>query len=282
VSRKASDETGLEKDTPVVLGGPDTQCGLLGLGVYEKGQLGILAGWSAPLQMVTEQPIFDAKARTWTGLHVIPGKWVLESSVTEAGHAFNWMEGLTGPVHQESSSPVSPEEDSPGKDEVVALLGPRVMDASSLGLQLGGILFPVPISWSAPSKGHLRRAALENLGFAIKGNYNQLQEVSGSPIEEVGLSGGLTHVPGFAQMIADLLEREVRLPEMRDVSLLGTAICAAVGTGFYKEMAEAMEAMKGRSQVLEPDPLHSSELEERYKRWSYLYEKLADLEGSLP
>ena len=61
VTTSAADDTGLASGTPVISGGPDTQCGLLGLGATRQGQMGILAGWSGPLQFVTDTLCMDAE-----------------------------------------------------------------------------------------------------------------------------------------------------------------------------------------------------------------------------
>ena len=48
-------DTGLLPGTPVAVAGADTQCGLLGMGILDNHQVGIVAGWTTPLQMVTEK-----------------------------------------------------------------------------------------------------------------------------------------------------------------------------------------------------------------------------------
>ena len=226
--------TGLREGTPVVLGGPDTQCGLLGMGVFDEGQLGILAGWSAPLQLVTGTAIFDPKRRTWTGCHVVPQRWVLESSTTEAGQSLQWLSSVLEAGYEHASDDaVAPigERTPLGQDQVAAFLGPRIMNCSKMGLQLGGLLFPVPVGHTDIRKPQLLQAALENLAFAIKGNYLQLREVSGLPISEVWLGGGVANISIFPQLVADTLDLPVQVPATKDASLLGVAICAAVGGG---------------------------------------------------
>ena len=45
----ASKGTGLARGTPIALAGADTQCGLVGMGVAQRHQVGVVAGWSGPL-----------------------------------------------------------------------------------------------------------------------------------------------------------------------------------------------------------------------------------------
>ncbi|MFQ5934773.1 MAG: FGGY-family carbohydrate kinase, partial [Dehalococcoidia bacterium] len=215
VTPKAAVATGLKEGTPVVLGGPDTQCGLLGMALVEEGQLGIMAGWSAPLQLVTSTPLFDQEKRTWTGCHVVPGRWVLESSATTAGDSLKWASDLLGLDFAgtiEYDDTASAEETSLGQEHVMAFLGPRVMNCSRMGLQLGGFLLPVPVNQMGIDRPHLLRAALENLAFAVKGNYLQLRQISGFKDPEVWLSGGVSEIPAFPQLVADTLNVSVQVP----------------------------------------------------------------------
>ncbi len=79
---------------PVILGGADTQCALVGMGVVAPGDAGVAAGWSAPVQLVLAVPLVDDRQRTWTGLHVVPDLWVLESNAGETGRVWEWAADL--------------------------------------------------------------------------------------------------------------------------------------------------------------------------------------------
>src|SRR5204863_8650144 len=81
---------------PVVHAGADTQCALVGMGALGPRETGVPAGWSAPLQFVTDRPVFDSAKRTWTGLHVVPDRWVIESNAGETGRAWQWICDLSG------------------------------------------------------------------------------------------------------------------------------------------------------------------------------------------
>ena len=91
VTAEASAFLGIRAGVPVVMGTADTQAGLLGLGMTEPGQAGIVAGWSAPLQLVTESPVFHLERRTWVECFPLRNRWVLESSAGATGHAFRWV-----------------------------------------------------------------------------------------------------------------------------------------------------------------------------------------------
>ncbi len=284
ITSQVSTVTGLEEGTPVALGGSDTQCGLLGMGVIEEGHLGVIAGWSAPLQLVTGSPVFDPEMRTWTGCHVVPNRWVLESSTTQAGQSLDWLSDILGEGYgNHREEPCSSISDSSlvNGEQAVAFLGPRIMNCSKMGLQLGGVLFPVPVGHTNMDGHHIRQAALENLAFAIMENYLQLKEVSKLDISEVRLGGGVSNISDFPQLVCDSLSMELKVPHVKDVSLLGVAMCAAVGAGEYANLSEAADVMKTSFAKLEPDESKAFDLEERHARWLSIYQLLEGLSEEL-
>ncbi len=278
VTATAAGATGLAAGTPVIAGGPDTQVGLLGMGVTEPGGMGILVGWSGPLQMVTRGPRVDAERRTWTGRHVVEGRWVVESTTTEAGRALEWIAQTLGMSREEVA--FEPREE--GDDySAFGFLGPRIMDAKKMGMQMGGMMFPTPVGHTGISRQELVNGALKGLAFAIKGNFDQLEEVSGEKASRVGLGGGVTRVKGFGRLVADVLGREIFVARDRDATLLGAAMCAAVGVGAYNSLPEAAEGMGGEMERVQPDGARGEGLEEEYEKWLEIYGKLDEISGSM-
>jgi sugar (pentulose or hexulose) kinase len=284
VSVQAAAETGLVAGTVVALGAADSQSGLLGLGVSQPGQVGVVAGWSAPVQLVTERPLSDAAGRVWTSCHALERLWILESNAGEAGNAYRWLkENLLGDESQEGYALMEQMAQSVplGAEGTLALLGPDVMNMGRLGLRWGGFLFPLPLSFSQISRGHLVRAALENLCFAIKANYAQLEEISETGLGPVSLGGGLARSRVLPQMLADVLDRPVLLPKLTEVSALGAAMCAATGAGLYSSLTEAVLAMKGEQHCFEPDVGNAAEYAEYYQKWRVAARRLEELSQEL-
>ena len=279
ISAKAAKETGLEAGTVVAVSGADTQCGLLGLGLSSAGQAGIVAGWSAPVQYLTDEPIFHDEMRTWTGCYLIPGLSVVESSAGDLGNAYRWtaetffkggdsafgmMDDLAATV------PV-------GAEGTRALFGPPRMDMVRLGLKTGGVLFPVPIAYEDPSPANVARAALESIAYAIKGNLRQAEDVVGAAARTVAVGGGMTRTRAFTRILADVIGREIRVSATPDVSALGAYLCAQVALGELGSLSEAAATGLDRLTVTEPDPADASEYEYRFEQWL----RMADLMNSI-
>ncbi len=272
VTPAAAEQTGLAPSTSVVLGGADTQCGLLGMGVKDEGQVGIVAGWSGSVQMVTAQPIIDSKGRIWTTCHVLQGKWILESNAQQSGGAYRWLKGILFDESDNAGETYAlmdrlVEDVPPGAGGVLAFIGPTVMDMTCMRPSLGGFIFPVTPSVTDVRREHLIRATLENLCFAFKANCVQLGEISRLKVKEVSIGGGLAQSRCLVQILSDVLDMPVTAFGVQHVTSWGTAMCAAVGCGAYPDIERAIEAMSPESRIVEPNPQRVQEYTPCYERW---------------
>jgi sugar (pentulose or hexulose) kinase len=254
---------------PVVVAGPDTQCGLVAMGVTSPGETGAVAGWSVTAQRVTEGPHFDTARRTWIGQHLVPGQWVAEANAGDGGNAYRWLlELLVGAEdggfrRMEALAAEAPA----GSDGAVALIGPAPLDLSRPQLQPGGLLFPVPVTFSGLDRARLARAALENVVFAVRGAVDLLREVTGVAPKGLAVSGGMTRTGLFTQVLADVMARPVHVAPTPEVSLQGAALAAEA----VLEGGDALEQLAMASRVglreVAPDAVAQYEYQEHYARW---------------
>jgi sugar (pentulose or hexulose) kinase len=285
LTHQAADDTGLPESTLVAQGAPDAQCGLLGMGVKDRGQIGIILGWSAPVQMALDRPVIDFEARTWTSCHLFPERWVLESNAGEAGSVYRWLKDT---MFDSSGGEAAFDlmgkmalEIPQGAEGVMAFIGPSAMNMNRLGLRYGGLLFPVPTSVTNVSRAHLVRASLENLSYAIKANCLQLEAVSGVKIKGVAIGGGMLRNQCLTQILPAVLGVPVLASEIDQVSALGAAICAAAGAGAYSSLEEAMKAMSPKMRELELDRLAAFEYAEHYQTWAGVAQSLEKLSENM-
>jgi len=80
LGKDAAAHLGLQPGIPVVTGGGDAQCGLLGADAVDSGEIGIVAGSTMPMQSVLDRGLIDDEARLWTSHHVVQGRRTLESN----------------------------------------------------------------------------------------------------------------------------------------------------------------------------------------------------------
>lgn len=272
VTSGAADDSGLAPGTPVVIAGADTQCGLAGMGIDQPGEAGIVSGWSCPLQQVTAEARLDPARRTWTGLHVLPNRWVVESSAADAGRMWRWWCEMllgSGDAALEDAATLAAQA-APAIDHVIALLGPGAMNAAAMGLHLGGVLMttPVGMGMGAVGRAELLRAALENIAYALRANLEQAEAVAGRPAERIALGGGFTRVPVFAQILADALARPIEVAREADVTARGAALLAARAVGLPDT------SLVTPTERVEPDPAAVKTYRRQYDRWRRLGEAL--------
>ena len=269
VTSAAAAQTGLAPGTPVFAGGPDTQAGLLALGAVETGQAGVLAGWSCPLQVVVDKPVLDSEKRTWTGLHVLPGRWVVESQVGESGGVWRWWldmlvgEGEAAYATAETLVGAAPV----GSANVVAHLGVAPLTASRLGAGLGGLFFPVPVAVACVDRAALLRACLESTAYAARAGLETAQEVAGRQAASVALGGGMSRSATFCAILADVLNRPIAVAKDPLVSARGAAVLAAAGSGAFDGLEAARAALAPALRLVEPDVSRAAEYEGYYRRW---------------
>jgi autoinducer 2 (AI-2) kinase len=283
LTRGAAEATGLVAGTPVVAGGPDTQCGLLGMGLTEPGELGVVAGSTMPLQQTTPAPVLHPEAALWAGCHLLPNLWVAESNAGDAGNAYAWLAALLSgaalrdePAGEDSYAALEARAagTAPGSDGALAYLGPSPMDMRRLKAALGGLVHPLPVGLMGIGPGQLARAALENVAFAVRANVDQLEALTGARAPLAHLCGGLSRSRLLREMLAAVLQRPVRPQEAPEATALGAAICAATGAGRYPDLATAARAMARPCPPVEPDPRISAEYAGLYAGWREGYRAL--------
>ena len=269
---------GLAPGTPVTLAGADTSCGLVGMGLTRPGDTGLVAGWSASMQTITDSPRPDPQAKAWFSPFPIPGRWVSEVNLGDAGNAHRWLKDLLlGPDATFAQADALTASAPVGSNGYLSYLGPAPITAPEAGLRRGGLLFPIPLLYRSPTSAEALRAFWESLAYSVKANLSDLERVSGQESPVLHLGGGVARSPLFAGILASVLGRRVRRSATAHVSLMGAVAAASVAAGFHPNLAEASEAMAPQWVDVEPDPSDALEYEEFYQQWKILYHKIQDV-----
>ena len=267
VSETAAAETGIPAGTPVVAGAADSQAALWAAGVIEPDLVGILAGTTAPVMAVCDQPLLGPAGRIWTNCHLLPGRWLLESNCGDAGKLLRWyVEGHASGDYETLLAQA--EAIPPGSNLVIASLGPMVFNLKEINpARRTGFLFPFPLELEQVSPGAVTRAILENVAYAIRGNLDQLLPVLDREPKSITITGGMARSRLFARIVAAVLARPVTVVEAPEASALGAAMAAAVGCGRMADLKSAAEAFQPARALIEPDPAWTSEYEDLYPDW---------------
>lgn len=278
VSADAAAETGFAAGTPVFAGGADTQCALLGAGVVRAGHAGAVLGTTTPVMSVLEDRRCDESGRLWTGCHVVPDRWTLESNAGDTGIAFDWLlgvVGLDGPdAYEQAEERIAAV--PADANAVLSFAGPQIFDLVNFDPnRSSAFVFANPPFGVRPTTGSFLRAFLANVACAARANLEQIEAFTGEPVTSLTLSGGMTRLPSLLREFARTSARPLRVSAEPNATALGAALLAAVGAGVHPDVDDAANAMV-RTHPLEPDSSFS-EGDAEFARWRDLYPEIAKL-----
>ncbi len=123
------------------------------------------------------------------------------------------------------------------------------------------------------TRGHLLRAALEGVAFALREGLEALQD-AGIAVPELRLAGGGTAGEPWRQLLADVLGRPLRLlpDDIAPVaSARGAAFLAGLASGAYGTPEDTLAFAPEPGRVVEPG---GASYEAAYTRYRELYPRL--------
>ena len=275
ITEKAAKSTTLVEGTPVLVGGADTQCGLIGCGAVNPGDVIVVGGTTTPVQMVTEKPVLDKYGRTWTNMHAVDDRWILESNAGRTGWVYRWFrdnilcEKPSMRIYEMMNALAAGS--PPGSNGVKVYMGPHVFNAGPpywKGDTLGDSPVPPAILGSSRfTRGDLARAILEANCYAVKANLEQLTEITGVKAKMLGFCGGNSKAEIWSNIQAAVLDAPIQMPKERDATAVGAAVCAAVGAGIHKTMQVAIREMVHMEEPYKPNAELAKEYLILYESW---------------
>lgn len=289
VTSQASKKLGLSTETVVGLGGADTQCAMLGTSTTQPGEVCVVAGNTAPIQLITDSPIIDESDKLWTGRYLFPQHWVLEANTGKAGAVLAWfVQNIVQPLSAELKGPQEAytkveelaEKADIGSLDTIAQLGPQIMDAADMTTVRPALFsFPQPANpiVTPITMNELARSLFENICFAMRVNLELLQEISERTFERCTVAGGLTRSQLWQQMLADVTGLEIHRGREIEASSLGAAICAATAADQDASLLTSLEKMVSKQPPLTPQKERQKRYETYFSRWQTLYKQSANL-----
>ena len=115
------------------------------------------------------------------------------------------------------------------------------------------------------NKAHLARAVLEATAFQTREVLEAMEKDSGIALGSLRTDGGMVGNNLLMQLQADILNKPVVRPVMRETTALGAAYAAGLATGFYKNMDDLRENWSV-DRTWHPQ-LKGSKREEMYRLW---------------
>lgn len=263
--------------TPFVIGASDGVLSNLGVNAIEPGIVAVTIGTSGAIRAVTDKPITDPKGRTFC--YALTEKlWVVGGPVNNGGMIFRWVRDQIGAVEVGVAKElgVDPYElltelaagVKPGSDGLIFhpyLSGERapLWDANARGSYFGLGLHH--------KKEHLIRAALEGVIYNLYSVFMVLEELIGKP-KQIQATGGFARSELWRQMMSDIFNQELQVPESIESSCLGAVILGLYGIGEIDSL-QVVSDMVGASHSHEP----IKENAERYAELMRIYSRVSTL-----
>ncbi|MFW9938660.1 MAG: FGGY-family carbohydrate kinase [Candidatus Thorarchaeota archaeon] len=239
---EAANELGLKSNIPIILGGGDQQCAALGLGVIDKGQAKITLGTGTFVNYCVDKPIKPAgDFPIFSVPSMVQGKWYLEGSMPGTGTVLKWF--------KDNFSQLQIKECEEGNTNIYDLLAE---EAKNIPPGSGGLLF-LPLymyrkgtihglGWNH-TRAHMIRAIMESAALSAQMYLNMLEAMGGAKVTEIKVDGGAMNSDLWAQIITDILDKKVLIPEIKDGAALGAAILGFYGIKEYNSFESAIEKM---------------------------------------
>ncbi|MBY0098416.1 gluconokinase [Mesobacillus maritimus] len=228
---------GISPDTPFVIGASDGVLSNLGVNAIHKGEIAVTIGTSGAIRTIIDQPQTDEKGRIFC-YALTENHWVIGGPVNNGGMVLRWIrdEFASSEVETAKRLGIDPY-------EVLTKIADRVRPGSD------GLLFHPYLSgeraplWNPDVRGsffgltlshkkeHMIRAALEGVIYNLYTVFLALTECMDGPVTRIQATGGFARSDVWRQMMSDIFESEVIVPESYESSCLGACILGLYATG---------------------------------------------------
>lgn len=217
VSEKRKQEWGIDYDIPFIVGGADTQVAMMGANIH-NGDIGIVSGTTSPIVALTSKLYLDEEERCWSDCFVGNDLYQIETNP-----------GVTGLNYQRIRKLLF---DNVSYEDLEAALGEVktikcTASFSSLdfehakGYALGGFFMKPPFRADL-HRVDMAWAVVADIACSIYYQYQQLLSMIPNHRNYVLGCGGGFQSRTLCQHIADLCQKELKLPEgYSQASILG-------------------------------------------------------------
>ena len=264
---EAAAETGLGRDTLVVLGAFDHPCAARGTGCFATGSMLLSCGTS----WVGFYPIEDRELAISQRLLVDPflkpsGPWGAMFALTAVAVEVDWyIENLisskASAAEKYSDFNQAALESNPGAG------GLRINPFQRSPEKLASLN-------TRSERANLARALMEGAAFEMRRKIEMLAE-AGIGAHNLTMVGGPTNSPIWPRIVAQIVGLELKLINGQTAGAVGAAVLAAVGAGRFRNEEQALLALGGSANIIEPDGPCGDKYESLYRAYLAEYPSAA-------
>lgn len=259
-----AEQLGIPSGIPVCTGANDQLVSAIGAGNIDPGMVTETTGTAlAVLTTISEVYIDDSFS---VGQHAIPDRYYAMTFTNTSAILLKWLRDLCNRGDQDYAKFLEGVDKIPvGSDGLIILphfsgKTPPHGDPLARGAFLGLTL--------AHTDKHLARAIMEACACMLRECLDPVKKHI-LRFNNIRSLGGAANNEYWLQMKADMLGISIERPACPESASLGAAILAAVATGFFSSISQAVQAWYHPSHVFEPDLYMQSAYQEVYTRYIY-------------
>lgn len=267
---------GLNENTLVVCGGIDSSIGILGMNSVKENQLALCTGSSNLAMVLTKKPLFNIDGINLGPNHLIHGYYTDYRGQSASGSIINWArKNLYSELDDNNAYQIM---DQKAKNIDIGSNGLLVLDYFQgnkhpyLDGDVRAMIYGLSL---AHSKDHIYRALLEGICYETAHLISQFEE-KGRIIEEINLSGGLSKSDLFLNILSDITNKKINVPENSECSCLGSGIVAAYGDKQFDSLIKASESMVRYSKQIHPDLNNHKKYHKLFELYLQIYPQFKD------
>ena len=265
-----ADMVGLN-DVKVIAGAGDNAAAAVGTGVVGEGGCNISLGTSGTL-FVSSRTYHEDKVNALHSFCHADGGWHLMGCILSAASCNSWWVNgiLQSDDYKKEEAGL---EEKMGKNDVFFLpylMGERSPhnDVTARGAFIG--MRP------DTTRGEMTLAMLEGVAFALR-DCLEAAKKNGAKIPRTKLCGGGAKSKLWRQIIANVMNMPVDIPQTEQGPSYGAAMLAMVGCGEYKTVQEAASAIVRVKETVLPVPEIAAAYEQKYRHFTKFYPALKGL-----
>ena len=213
----------------------DQQAALFGQTCFEPGEAKNTYGTGCFLLMNTGSRLYQSKNGLLSTIAIgLDGRvqYALEGSVFVGGAVVQWLRDELHLITESADTEYFARKvrDNGGVYVVPAFTG---LGAPYWDMYARGAIFGLT---RGTGRNHIIRAALESIAYQTCDVLHAMEEDTGLPLRELRVDGGASANNFLMQFQADIVDRTIRRPMIRETTALGAAYLAGLATGVWRDL----------------------------------------------
>jgi len=248
----------------------DSHAALVGQNCFETGMAKSTYGTGSSMMMNIGKKPLDAPEGLVTSIGYSCNKkiqYVFEGNIHCTGDTINWLKNEVQLISDsaETEPLANSVDDNNGVYLVPAFVG---LGAPYWDNEARACLSGMPRN---TNKAHIVRSALESIAYQVKDLVLLMEDKGGIQLKELRVDGGPTRNKFLMQFQSDILNREVVVSDIEEISALGSTFMAGLATGFWQDLVE-IKALRKAGKTFLPE-MKKEKITELYSGWKKAVER---------